>query len=251
MKYLLIALLLSSTAHALPAKLKIGTEGAYKPFNYLDQDGKLHGFDIDITRALCKEAKVECEFVTQEWDGIIAGLIMKKYDAIAASMAVTEERKKKVDFANPYYSVPARFVVKKESPFEISKAGLQGKTIGVQRSTIHANFLKGEYKGIVKLKEYDTLENVNLDLKAGRIDGTLADSATMYEWLKTNGKAFEYRGPDFDDPKWFGSGAAIAVRKGDKELILAFNKALEVILANGEYDRLQKKYFPFSIKAKK
>jgi len=244
-----ILILTSSLASAALPKIRIGTEGAYKPFNYINQKGQLLGFDVDIARALCKEMKRECEFVTQDWDGMIPALMMKKFDAIVASMSITEKRKKKVDFTDRYYSTPAKFVVPKDSKLEISKVGLKGKIIGVQRSTVHATYLEGVYKGIVTVKQYDTQESANLDLNSGRVDAVLADSAVMYQWMKDHGQGrFKFVGPDLNDPKWFGIGAGIAVRKNQAELVASFNKALVVIKGNGTYDRIRKKYFPFDIK---
>jgi arginine/ornithine transport system substrate-binding protein len=246
---LFLVLFSHASMAALPEVIKIGTEGAYKPFNYLDQKGQLLGFDIDIARALCQEMKAKCEFITQDWDGIIPGLMLKKYDMIVASMSITDERKAKVDFSDPYYTTPAKFMAKKGVKLDVSKEGLKGKTIGVQRSTIHATYLKDVYKDIVKLKEYDTQENANMDLQSGRVDAILADSAVLYLWMKEQGNGqFEFTGPDLKDPKWFGVGAGIALRKGDKELATALNKALSTIKKNGVYDKIAKSYFPFNIK---
>ena len=124
-------------------KVRIGVEGAYPPFSYVDPDGKLAGFDIDIANALCKQMGAECTMVQQDWDGIIPALLARKYDAIIASMSITEERKKKVAFTDKYYNTPAKFARKRGSGVEISKAGLKGKTVAVQRATIHENFQVG------------------------------------------------------------------------------------------------------------
>ncbi|WP_038035247.1 ABC transporter substrate-binding protein [Thermopetrobacter sp. TC1] len=228
--------------------VRIGTEGAYPPFNYFDSSGKLQGFDIDIAKALCDKMKVKCVFVAQDWDGIIPGLLAKKYDAIVASMSITEERKKKVDFTDPYYRSPAIFVAPKNTDItDVSPKGMKGKVIGAQSSTIHANYLEDNYKDST-IKLYKTQDEVNADLAAGRLDAALADKLVLFEWLKTkDGQCCKFIGPDIKDPKWFGIGAGIAVRKEDQDLKQMLNKALKEILADGTYAKINKKYFPFSI----
>ena len=230
-------------------KVRVGVEGAYPPFSEITADGKLVGFDIDIANALCEEMKVECELITQDWDGIIPALQARKYDAIIASMSITEERKKKVDFTNKYYNTPAKFVRKKGSGIEITKEGMKGKTVGVQRATIHDNFITEVYGDTVNIKRYGTQDEAYLDAVAGRVDLLLADSVAMDEgFLKTDaGKDFEFVGPDFSDPKYFGDGAGIAVRKGDDDLRQMLNQAIDAIRANGKYKAIQDKYFDFDV----
>ncbi|HEV2678258.1 MAG TPA: ABC transporter substrate-binding protein [Aliidongia sp.] len=230
-------------------KVRIATEGAYAPFNFKAPDGTLQGFDVDIAKVLCERAHLECTIVAQDWDGIIPGLLAKKYDAIVASMSITEERKKKVDFTDKYYQTPARFVQKKGANLTISKDGLKGKTIGAQRSTIHAQYLQDNYADVADIKLYDSQENADLDLTAGRLDLVLADSIVLLEGFlnKPDGKGFEFIGPELKDPKWFGAGAGIAVRPGDAKLKDAFNKALAEIRKDGTYEKIDAKYFPFSI----
>jgi len=230
-------------------KVRIGTEGAYPPFNYIDSDGKLVGFDVDIAKALCKAANYDCEFVVQDWDGIIPGLLAKKYDAIIASMSITEERKQKVDFTNKYYNTPAKFVAKAGSNIEISKEGLKGKSVAVQRATIHENFLRDNFGDVVDIHAYATQDEANMDLVSGRVDLVLADSVVLLEgFLKTDaGKGFAFVGPDFTDPKWFGDGAGIAVRKGEDKLREGLNKAIAQIRADGTYKKINDKYFEFDV----
>jgi lysine-arginine-ornithine-binding protein len=232
--------------------VKIATEGAYPPFNSIDANGKLVGFDVDIANELCARMQANCEIVAQDWDGIIPGLLEKKYDAIVASMSITEERKQKVDFTMKYYNTPAKFVAKKGAGLQITKEGLQGKTVGVQVSTIHENFLRDNFGDVVTIKSYDTQENANLDLAAGRLDAILADSVALDEgFLKTDaGKDFEFVGPDFSDPKWFGEGAGIAVRKGEADLLNALNEGIKAIRADGTYQKIQSKYFTYDVYGK-
>ncbi|WP_340116190.1 ABC transporter substrate-binding protein [Pelagibius sp. 7325] len=230
-------------------KVRIGVEGAYPPFSEVTADGKLVGFDIDIANALCEEMKVECELITQDWDGIIPALQARKYDAIIASMSITPERKEKVDFTNKYYNTPAKFVRKKGSGIEITKEGMKGKVVGVQRATIHDNFVTEVYGDTVEVKRYATQDEAYLDMVAGRVDLLLADSVAMDGgFIQTDaGKDFEFVGPDFSDPQYFGEGAGIALRKGEEDLREMFNNAIEAIRANGTYDTIQKKYFDYDV----
>jgi len=230
-------------------KVRIGVEGAYPPFSEMTAEGKLVGFDIDIANALCDNMGVECELVPQDWDGIIPALLARKYDAIIASMSITEERKKRVNFTNKYYQTPAKFVAKKDAGIEISKAGLSGKTVGVQRATIHDNYITDNYGDAVEIKRYGTQDEAYLDMKAGRLDLLLADSMALKEgFLETDdGAAYEFIGPDLTEVKWFGEGAGIAIRKQDDELRDMFNNAIANILANGTYKEIQDKYFDFNI----
>lgn len=244
---LAVAVMSSSAFAADWAKIRIGTEGAYKPFNYIDSNGELQGFDIEIAKALCAEMKSECSFVAQDWDGIIPALLAKKYDVIIASMSITEERMKKVDFTEKYYNTPAKFVAKKGSGMsDTSPAGMKGKTIGAQSSTTHSTYLEDNYKDST-VKLYATQDEANADLAAGRLDAVLADSVVILAWLDGDGSCCEHVGETHNDPKWFGLGAGMAVRKGEDELKAKLNTALATILENGTYKKINDKYFPFSV----
>ena len=231
------------------SKVRIGVEGAYPPFSWVEADGQLKGFDIDIALALCKEIGAKCSLVQSDWDGIIPSLLAKKYDAIIASMSITEERKKKVNFTDKYYNTPAKFARKKGSGIEISKEGLAGKTVGVQRATTHDNFVSEEFGDAVEIKRYGTQDEAYLDAVAGRVDLLLADSVAMDDgFLKTdNGKDWEFVGPGYTDVKYFGEGAGIAVRKEDTDLQEMLNKAIAAIRDNGTYEAINKKYFEFDV----
>jgi lysine-arginine-ornithine-binding protein len=220
-------------------KLRIGTEGAYPPFNLVDASGELQGFDVDIAKALCVEMKVDCTFVKQDWDGMIPALKKRKYDAIIASMSITEERKKAVDFTERYYTNKLQFVGKKGVELNVSVDGLKDKTIGAQRATIAGDWLENNRDG-ANIKLYDTQENAYLDLSAGRLDGILADIFVNAAWLDSDaGKDFEFKG----DPVFEDDLIGIAVRKGNPELVESFNKAIKAIVANGTYKSISSKYF--------
>jgi len=247
---IVLALAASPISAELKKTYKVATEGAYAPFNWVDQNGQLQGFDVDIAKELCNRIKVQCDIVAQNWDGIIPGLLAKKYDMIVASMSITEERKKKVDFTQKYYNTPARLVAKKGSGIDpAKKETMQGKTIGVQVSTIHEKFAKHMWGDVATIKSYDTQDNANLDLANGRLDMVMADSVALDEgFLKTDlGKNFEFVGPGYSDPHYHGEGAGIAVRKGDDDLREALNKAIREIRSDGTYQKIESKYFKYDI----
>lgn len=237
------ATLAFGTSAVAADKLKLGTEGAYPPFNLIDASGQVGGFDVEIGQALCAKMKVECEVVTSDWDGIIPALNAKKFDFLIASMSITEERKVAVDFTEPYYTNKLQFIAPKGGDFKTDKASLKDKVIGAQRATIAGTWLEDNLDGVVDIKLYDTQENAYLDLSSGRLDGVLADTFVNWEWLKSDaGKAFEFKGdPVFDNDK-----IGIAVRKGDA-LRDKLNAALAEIVADGTYKQINDKYFPFSI----
>ncbi len=230
-------------------KVRIGVEGAYPPFSYVEPSGELAGFDIDIAKALGKAMGVEITLVAQDWDGIIPALLAKKYDAIIASMSITAERKKKVAFSNKYYQTPAKFVCKKGTMKDFSREAIKGKSVGVQRATIHDKYLTDNYGKDVTVKRYGTQDEAYLDIVAGRIDMLLADSVALSDGFlkKKEGKDYQFIGPDLTDKKWFGDGAGIAIRKQDKDLVALFNKAIDTIRADGTYKAIQDKYFDFNV----
>lgn len=247
----LIALSLAAS-HAFAkdwSKVRIGVEGAYPPFSYVTPAGELAGFDIDIAKAIGEAMGAEVTLVAQDWDGIIPALLAKKYDAIVASMSVTEERKQKVAFTDKYYQTPAKFICKKGDFNEFSKEAIKGKTVGVQRATIHDRYLTDNYGSDVEIKRYGTQDEAYLDLTAGRVDMLLADSVALSDGFlkKPEGADYQFIGPDLSDPKWFGDGAGIAIRKEDTDLVEKFNMAIKKIRSDGTYKAIQDKYFDFNV----
>jgi polar amino acid transport system substrate-binding protein len=240
---------LSFAAPAQQLKLRIASEGTNPPFSIINASGELEGFDIDIARALCEKMQAECEIAAQDWDGIIPALLARKYDAIVASLNVTEDRKNVVAFTKPYYRSPSVFVVRKGAADvkDVSPKALTGKSIGVQSATNHSAFLEDVYsRSIVRL--YNTVADAYRDLAAGRVEYVLYDKLAIYDWLKTpEGACCEIAPTELNDPAYFGSGVAIALRKGDDALAQKFNAAIDGIVADGTYAKINAKYFPFPI----
>ncbi|HIJ56541.1 MAG TPA: transporter substrate-binding domain-containing protein [Deltaproteobacteria bacterium] len=224
-------------------KIKIATEGAYSPFNYVNPKGDLEGFDVDIAKALCEAMKADCTLVTQDWDGIIPALLAKKFDVIVASMAVTEKRKKAIAFTNPYYYSVASYVVRKESNFPDKAEALVGKTIGVQRATIHEGTIKEMYGDKVTIKTYDTNENCILDLKNKRLDAMIASRPLMAHYIKHHPES----GFAFLLGMYNPVHAGIGLRKQDSALVEKFNAALNTIVQNGTYEQISNKWFGESL----
>jgi len=238
--------LAASAAQAEP--LRIATEGAYPPFNLVDANGELQGFDVEIAKALCAEMKVECTISAQAWDGIIPGLNAGQYDVIVASMSITPARLEAVNFTKPYYQAGAVLVAPKDTPLEPTADSLAGKSIGVQRASTYAALIEKRFPG-ADVRLYDKVENHNLDLVAGRIGGVIAQRIAMAKWLESEeGAPFEIKGEAMLDPEILGQGAGIAVRKSDDELLGRLDTALATIKENGVYDEINKRFFPFSLK---
>ena len=241
-----LGLAAGASAAAAQDVVRIGTEGAYPPYNFTDSAGNLVGFEIDLANALCAEMGVTCEFVAQDWDGIIPALLAGRYDAIMAGMSITDERREVVDFSRMYFTTPARFVAATGSGLtETTPEALAGKVIGAQQATIHANFLEDLY-GDSEIRLYPTQDEVNLDLAAGRIDALLADSSAVADWLDTDaGGCCAFLPGDYTDPAYFGEGVGVALRQEDDALREKFNAAIDALEANGTIAELSAQWFPF------
>lgn len=246
-----VGLLLASFAIAGSASAqqgyRIATEGTYPPWSFKDAKGALQGWDVDIAHALCEKMKASCEIVAQDWDGMLPGLMSRKYDMIVASMAITEQRRQRVDFSNKYKETVSRFVSRKGAPADVSPAALKGKSVGVQRGSIQAAYLTHAYKD-ADLRFYDTPQAAELDLVAGRVEYIFGNMVTYFVgFMKTpQARDFEFVGPDLKGGL-LGEGNGIAVRKGDTVTLSRVNAALAAIRADGSYDRITAKYFPFKL----
>ncbi|HEX2580581.1 MAG TPA: transporter substrate-binding domain-containing protein [Dongiaceae bacterium] len=239
-------------AQAAGKKITIATEGAYEPFNYVAPDGTLQGFDVDIAKALCAKMKLQCKIVKQQWDGMIPALQAKKFDAIIASMSITDERKKKVDFSEKYYNTPGVLFGPKTTDVKIDPATgnpdftqLAGQKVCVQGSTTHENFARAKFTG-ADIATYDTADNANADLLSGRCKVRMDDKIVALELMKKNPDIVIY-GKGWFDRQLLGVGAGIAVRKEDTKLRDAFTKAIAEIRKDGTYKKINDKYFSFDV----
>ena len=232
---------------AFARDLRIATEGTFPPFNFTDAGGKLTGFDVEIANALCDRMKVKCEIIAQEWDGMIPALNAKKYDLIVASMAVTDKRKEQVAFSNKYQDSTSQFAAKKGTFPDTSPDALKGKRIGVQRGSVHDSYLTANYPN-AEIVRYDKTTDAEMDLLAGRVDVLFGNRVTaLLGFLtKPEAKDFELVGKIYSG-NGLGEGNAIAMRKDDTELLGQVNDALAAIMADGTYDKIESKYFPFKL----
>ena len=227
--------------------VKIGTEGAYPPFNNLNAKGELEGFEIDYGNLLCEKAKLKCTFVAQDWDGIIPALLASKYDLIMAGMNATDERKKKIDFGMVYTKIPISAMANKSvTSADISPEALKGKTIGVQGSTIHANFVEKMYPGST-MKPYPTQEEANLDLANGRLDYVIADYAALSVFVDkgAEGACCKIVAEVPRDPVIHGAGVGMGYRKEDADLRAKFDAAIKETMLDGSFKVLNDKYFKY------
>lgn len=228
--------------------LRIGIEPAYPPFSYKESDGTLAGFDVEIALALCAEMGRTCALVEQEWDGMIPALKARKYDAIVASMSITDERKRVIDFTAKYYQTPARVVAPLDADYQDTREGLAGKRIGVQRGTTHHCYAEKMFPES-ELVLYATQEEVFRDLPLGRIDVQLSDSLISEKsFLSTeDGASYGFLGGDHLDVPCYGEGVGVAVRQNEAELRDGISAAITGIRESGAYAAINDKYFSFDI----
>ncbi|HWT99557.1 MAG TPA: transporter substrate-binding domain-containing protein [Terriglobales bacterium] len=233
----------------------------YPPFASQDSSGRWVGFEVDLMNAVCEQMKAKCQLVPIAWDGIIPALQEKKIDVIWASMSITDERKKVIDFTNKYYNSPAEIIGPKSAGIKIgivdnpdgkggkiaNPADAKGKIIGVQTSTIHANYIQKYFGKDAEIKVYDTQDNANADLSAGRVDLVMADSVALADYLKSDqGKDMQVVVTIPDDPL-LGDGVGGGIRKGDDQLKAQLNDAIKGVRDSGVYNTIAKKYFDFDI----
>ena len=244
-------LLAAGTAFASAQTLKIGIAAEpYPPFASPDAAGNWVGWEVEIANALCEQAKLECVITPVAWDGIIPALTTKKIDAITASMSITAERQQTIDFSDKYYNTPTSIIGPKGVEMDATPEGLKDKINGVQVSTVHEDYAKKHFGDTAaEIKIYQTQDEANADLAAGRIDATQADALALDAFLETEqGKACcEMKGEVAQDLEILGPGVGVGLRKEDAELKEKFIAAIKGIRDSGKYDEISKKYFDFDI----
>lgn len=244
---LVLPLLYVGPTAAADKVLRVGTEGAYPPFNFIDDKGQLSGFDVDIAKALCLEMKAECTFVAVPWVGIIDDLEAGKFDLMVASMAYTEERAKRIAFSDPYYRSHAVFVGDAKKFNDIRPEALIGARIAAGEGTMHADYLNKIYAAKNTIAITKDQPEAQAALKEGKVDLLLADAIDLMSFLDSSEDArFEFIGDPVTNDL-LQSTSHITARKDDSALLGDVNAALKRIRLNGVYDRVNDKYFPFSI----
>ncbi|MCY1741964.1 transporter substrate-binding domain-containing protein [Ensifer sp. SL37] len=245
------AIAVSGGVAASAEALKVGVAAEpYPPFTAPDASGKWEGWEVEFMNAMCSEAKLECVLTPVAWDGIIPALTSKKIDMIISSMSITDERLKTIDFSDKYYNTPTGIIGTKGVDMNSSPEGLKGKTLGVQVSTVHQAYAAKHFAPAgVEVKEYQTQDEANNDLAAGRLDAVQADAIALKAFLATDqGKeCCEYKGDVAEDVAVIGPGVGVGLRKGETELKDKINAAIKAIRDNGTYDTFSKKYFDFDI----
>ena len=262
---------LAPAAHAKDWKtVVIAMEGAYAPWNLTESSGKIVGFEPDLAMDLCKRAGLECKIIAQDWDGMIPGLKAGKFDVIMDGMSITDARKKEIDFTRAYATPGASFLAPNDSPLAQTtgagalinldkdpaageaaiksvQAALEGKTLGVQVSTIHANFANQYLKGVATIREYKTIDERDIDLETGRLDAVLDDyTANAAVAEKPDAKGLAIVGPRFTGGV-FGVGAGMGFRKSDADLTARFDKALAEAVADGSVKKYSEQWFKVDV----
>jgi polar amino acid transport system substrate-binding protein len=245
------ALALSGAYAASAEELKVGfSPESYPPFYQQDASGNWGGWEVEIANAICAEAKFECVLTPIPWDGLIPALTSKKIDAIMNSMSITAERMKTIDFSDKYYNTPTAIIGAKDQKFDATPEGLKGKILGVQVSTTHSAYAKKHFGSTAaEIKEYQTQDEANQDLSAGRIDATQADQIALEAFLASDtGKACcDLKGAVAPDVEVLGPGVGAGLRKEDTAIKDRINAAIKAIRDNGKYAEITKKYFTFDV----
>ena len=265
-----LALSVALSGIASAQTIRMGTEGAYPPYNFINDSGQVDGFERELGDELCKRAGLTCEWVTNEWDSIIPNLVSGNYDTIIAGMSITAERMEQINFSRGYFNDPARIAVLSDSDIagletverltlddidadeqatiDKLREALAGKTVGAQTATTHENFIN-EYLADVAgaVRAYQTQDDLNLDLQLGRIDAAFADNGAFAAFMETDdGSRVVFTGPKMLGGV-YGAGVGVGLRKENEDLMAMFNKAIEEATADGTTKRISEEWFGFDL----
>lgn len=229
-------------------RLRIVTDSDYPPFNYLDEDGALTGFNVDLARTICDELAVECDIRAVEWDGLIPALQKEEADAAIASIRKTPASLGQLDFTDSYYHTPARFVVLKSSAVASTRPEeLKGRRVAVQKDTAHEAYLRDFFPG-AEVVSFDDIDTAKQALKDGEADVLFGDGLSLMFWLNgtsSNG-CCEFRGGAYFESRYFGEGIGIAVKKDDRKMLSIFNYGLDLVRGGPRFEELLLRYFPLN-----
>ena len=229
-------------------KITVATEGGYPPFNYLDRKGLPGGFEMDLAQEACQHMKAECEFTAAKWDDLIPGLLDKKFDIVMSSLEVNSDRRRRLGMSRRYYLSPGAFIAAKGAPFDGPATLLRNKKIGVQKDSIHADWVDKSFRRSAQIKRYASVAEELEALAKDEVDAVFGDKAQLWLWSqKPEGQCCELVGQDIKDTQTLGVGVSAGLRREDAKLREAFNKALGEIMSDGTYKKLNEKYFPFSL----
>lgn len=241
-----VALGLALTAGAQERNVRLAVDVPYEPFAWQQPDGELAGFEIELGNAVCAEMNLNCSWVVQAWDGIIPGLLSRRYDVIFSSMSITEERARSVLFSEPYYTTPSGWFTPEDSSINPdNRATLEGQRVGVQRGTIQDDYVTQELGDVVQVRRYATADDIVADLRGGRIDAIVLDFPVGEETILSLG-GFKSVGETFVPPM-AGPGVGAAFRRNDTELSEIFNEGLRRVKENGTYKTIMDKFFAYNV----
>ena len=229
-------------------KITVATEGGYPPFNYLDRKGLPGGFEMDLAQEACQRMKAECEFMAVKWDDLIPGLLDKKFDIVMSSLEVNTDRRRRLGMSRRYYLSPGAFIAAKGAPFDGPATLLRNKRIGVQKDSMHADWVDKSFRRSAQIKRFASVPEELQALAKDEVDAVFGDKAQLWLWSqKPEGQCCELVGQDIKDTQTLGVGVSAGLRREDVKLREAFNKALGEMMSDGTYKKLNEKYFPFSL----
>ena len=228
--------------------IRFVTTADFPPFSFLNEDGHLTGFNVDLARSICVQLNIDCTVQTREWDDLLRALREDKADAIIAGVAVTAQSREELDFSESYLRLPGRFVVRSSAePFDLTSDGLSGKTLAVVSRTAHEAYLAAFFPEVGR-RLYSDEAAARAALVSGEVDAHFGDGIALSFWLQSDAAddCCRFAGGPYMESRFFGEGMAIAVRRGKNDLKQGIDSALASIFADGTYTELYLRYFPVS-----